>query len=373
MLSNPLYDASSARKFLQAYALRTFVGRIPTDQLHVICLATVGAFDNKTYDVAGIGETEEQALLAAAGEAAETLSQLVRKEDCEGTSRSLPELAGREESWFNLLTENTCKKRVAATMICDGSIVGVPMISIFRDLRMPQINGPPLSEGCAAGADLNNARLSAIFELVERHAVALWWRGGHPVRLVESGLIERQGGQARQVFLLDLGEHALAPVAGVVSTDAKGRGFVFASACRSSFASARMAAMRELAQFEISDAARRERQNIVIQDQDNRNNLIQAVDVEQLLGRLAGHSARSVDIPAGQAKDNLIFLAKRCKDTGVRIATVNITRADIGVPVVKAISPDLEPSRTPFESHRIKQARQAFGVPPIDRDSISLF
>ena len=160
VIEHPLFNASCAQKFLEDRALRHFVGRIPGDRRYTICLATVEGAGTETHDVAGVGETEAQALIAAAGEAAETLSQHLRPGDLGSVTEGLPTLPMQSGSWLKLLTPKLPAGRVAAEMIVDGAKVAIPAAIVFRGLMTSLSGGPSLSEGCAAGIDAENAKLT---------------------------------------------------------------------------------------------------------------------------------------------------------------------------------------------------------------------
>ncbi len=352
---NPLTDATTARHFIETRARRHVIERIPMDRLHVLCAATVDGFGESTIDVAGIGENEGQAVLAAAGEAIETLSQLLRPDDLTARASDAPPWRIDPESWLSVLMGRPGDRQVTARTLFTEEAVSLPATIIFRMREQAASAMPPLSEGCAAGKTLEDAQLGAVLELVERDAVARWWRGGRPARLVERGFVERRGGGLRRICLLDLSGGALAPVAGLVSSDPEGRGFVFAAAARMSFSEARAAATRELAQFEVGMAVTGKAQ-------------IETPSVDSLIGPLVEDDRDVPDRHRGRTTDHLAELADRSQSAGIDFAWIDLTRPDIGAPVVKAVSPGLEPSRPVTVSPRILAERSAFGQPPPARE-----
>ena len=223
---------------------------------------------------------------------------------------------------------------------------------------------PKLSEGCAAGQTLPAATLAAILELVERDAVARWWRGGRPVRVVERALIERIGQPSRRVATLDLGAGSLAPVAAMLSADVLGAGFAFAAACRPSLAEAAAAARRELAQSELSAAVARTRRDTGAAEA--------CIDIDALIGAL-DPDARSDDLDSGRPEDDLAAIRRRAERQGVRFAIVDLTRRDLAVPVVKALSPELEPSVGRPGSALIRDHLARYGPLPQARARVKLF
>jgi ribosomal protein S12 methylthiotransferase accessory factor YcaO len=59
-----------------------------------------------------------------------------------------------------------------------------------RDIDVPW----PLSIGCAAGEDAISATVSALLELIERHAVTAWWHEGQPGRAIAPESTEAAAG-----------------------------------------------------------------------------------------------------------------------------------------------------------------------------------
>jgi ribosomal protein S12 methylthiotransferase accessory factor len=68
--------------------------------------------------------------------------------------------------------------------LSDGKPVLLPASICIRRPNHRQVAPIPsaVSTGCAAGPTLEAATLSALLELIERDAVALWWMGGRSAR-----------------------------------------------------------------------------------------------------------------------------------------------------------------------------------------------
>ena len=105
--------------------------------------------------------------------------------------------------------------------------------------------------------------LSGLLELIERDAVALWWRGGRrgrAIALEEPALADaagrlvqlRQGCMDRRTCLLDMTTDIAVPVVAALSFSTGGDGFCLGTAARPSLASAAGAALTEMAQTELA-------------------------------------------------------------------------------------------------------------------------
>ena len=154
---------------------------------------------------------------------------------------------------------------VTACRWLDGSPRAVPLDRCFRRApdRVRQPAPAPLSIGCAAGPTRGEATLRAALELVERDAVALWWRGGRtgrPVPLEASAMAVallaqvRQGLTHRHTWLLDIASDLGVPVVAAISLGQGGVGFSCGTAARTSVAEAACAAVLEMCQNELAHA-----------------------------------------------------------------------------------------------------------------------
>src|SRR4029077_8814669 len=107
-------------------------------------------------------------------------------------------------------------------------------------------------------ADPLDAALHGLLELVERDAVALWWRGGCPARIVPdasgSATLEhlRGGPTRRRSWLLDITSDVGVPVVVAASCNDDGFGLCCVFAARMTRAQAADAAVREMAQMELA-------------------------------------------------------------------------------------------------------------------------
>jgi ribosomal protein S12 methylthiotransferase accessory factor len=318
--------------------------------------------------VTATGLSLTEALTALLGEAAERLSEFERPGDivaADAGDRAGPASALLAGGWIDeaMRGASVSRDRIRAWMravdLADNGRVDVPADLCLRrrpERRQLQPVGA-LSAGCAAGQTSDMAAQRAILELVERDAAALWWLGGRPPRLLPAGsaalragmdLLQRlrNGQVARTTRLLDLTTDLELPAIAAVSIDADGTGLACGLAARSDAGDAACAALRELMQMELSAPLARlklsERGEDGLNDADRRHLRRSALQTERcpllepkLVGEAGGGSAsRDLSAPT---------LGRLLTRRGVRLAMIDLTRSDIGVPVLRAMSPDLQP------------------------------
>ncbi len=201
---------------------------------------------------AGRGMTTGQAMIAAGAEALELRASLAQQH-----MEMLVRLPKREG--LALLD---------ATDLRTGEAVPVPAQEVFLDCAATL--DEPLwrdanSTGCAVGPDRDSAVATALWECVERDAVALWWHGNHPASALPLELIDTHQPRlywwlhqrSRQTRLLDLTTDIGLPVVMAVSSGADGRVVATGTAARPVLADAALAAVTEMVQTEVGmDLAR---------------------------------------------------------------------------------------------------------------------
>lgn len=201
---------------------------------------------------AGRGLSPQQAMVAAGAEALELRASLA--------GRHLPALAA--------LPRADGLAMLAATDLLSGAQVPVPAQSVFLDSAVEL--GEPLridadSTGCAAGPTAAEATRSALWECIERDAVALWWHGGLPAGPLALGIIDQSQPRLsrwleqrpRETILLELTTDIGLPVVAAVSADAGGRSVALGTAARPDLAAAALAALTEMIQTEAGMAQAR--------------------------------------------------------------------------------------------------------------------
>jgi ribosomal protein S12 methylthiotransferase accessory factor len=212
-----------------------------------------------------------------------------------------------------------------------------------------------LSSGAAAGRNFEAAAMRAILELCERDAAALWWQGGkcgrgfpleHAATRAATALIERlRGGTTeRKAWILDIAAVADVPVVAAVSTDRDGRGLACGLAARCDVVEAAEAAVLEMCQMELAAplaaAKRAEAGDRALNEADRRHLRRAAFDTAtcHLLWPRGMTTLGGV-----QASLGLDQLTARLNAQSIPIFLVDMTRHDIGVHSVRAVSPALQP------------------------------
>lgn len=219
--------------------------------------------------VSGTGLTFRQAFESCVGEGVEYLSQFATDEDaieqCTADEALVGASPGPRVLWEHLLPWRRDRSALLtawtiAADLADGQPVRLPADICFRrPAEERDIDPPwPVSTGCGAGPDHLTATLHGLLELVERDAVALWWRGGRRARLLPgdagaSALARLRGGDTqRRTWFFDVTCDSRVPVVVAASCNDDGFGLCCGFAARTTLAGAAGAAAREMAQMELA-------------------------------------------------------------------------------------------------------------------------
>ena len=346
----------------------------------------------------GTGPTLAEALTSFLGEAAELLSQFERPGDV--ASRFAPAgerpvgettfAAGWIDALLAALRPDEPIDWVHGRAEPDAGLVLLPADLCLRRApprRRLQLVAP-ISSGCAAGPAIETARLRALLELVERDAAALWWHGGLPPRAIApdcaagvagSRLLAalRQDRSSRRTTLLDITTDLGIPVVAAVSVGRDGRGLACGLAARPDPAAATIAAIRELAQMELSAPLAsmkcEARGEAALNAADRRHLARAAVDTTgwsclQAMSRATGEGvAHGLGVEA-TAEDLAAVLAGK----GIRLAHVDLTRSDLAIPVARAVSPDLQPFTASVATARLASCAAAYPRPDANNLGVPL-
>jgi thiazole/oxazole-forming peptide maturase SagD family component len=323
----------------------------------------VRAHGAATISATGTGLSLPEALTTCLGEAAELLAQFERPGDV-AAHFAKSELGLHADictdGWIGaaLAPVSNLAPLAWTTALSDADArpVLVPSdLVLRRDLQLRVLEPVgALSAGCAAGATLDNAKERAILELIERDAAALWWYGGRPPRTVAAAVHSagdallaslRQGDTLRQTTFLDITTDLGIPVLAAISMDPDGRGLACGLGARRDPTKALAAAIRELCQMELSAplaTMKRQTRGASALNASDMRHLQRAAFVAaecHLLRPTAGREQASQQPPLA----NLHALLARLRDKRIRLLTLDLTRNDITVPVLRAVSPDLQP------------------------------
>lgn len=195
---------------------------------------------------AGRGLTVQQAMLSAGAEALELRASLAQ--------RHLDGLAGLpRRDGLAVLQATDLVSRTPVTVLAQE--VYLDCAAVLNEPLRVDAN----STGCAVGVDRDSALAVALWECIERDAVALWWHGGRPAAALPLEVIDAQRPRlfwwlhqrARRTLLLDLTSDIGLPVVAAVSSDAEGRMVATGTAARPLVADAALAAVTEMVQTEV--------------------------------------------------------------------------------------------------------------------------
>lgn len=198
------------------------------------------------------------------------------------------------------------------------------------------------TNGCAAGETENDACLRAVFELIERDATARWWYGRRnapildPAELrIDTIIPEHLARRGRYLLMLDITSDIGVPTVAALAMDASGRHLGAGFATRANQLAAGRAAVTELMQMELrimaALSARATDGELEIWFREARFERAMMVRDREEVG----------SIPHQSADLDLATCASRFDTLGCRVAIRDFSRSTFGVPVVRAVSPDL--------------------------------
>jgi ribosomal protein S12 methylthiotransferase accessory factor len=337
--------------------------------------------------VAGTGLSFREAFESCVGEGVEYASQFMSADDSVALLAEDDALADASAAMRELWTGLAAYRRrdclaptawVNAANLADGEAVRVPADLCFR--RPPDVRDfdPPwpLSTGTGAGMGPLDAAVHGLLELVERDAVALWWRGGRPARVVSgapgTAMLEhlRGGSTHRRTWLLDVTSDVGVPVVVAASCNDDGFGLCCGFAARPTQAKAADAAVREMAQMELahhlSEVKRQTQGDACLSELDRRHiERFTRIDVKatRALHPVAPPGG-SRDLPATEGQAVLGMIRQGLESVGLSPCVLNLTRAKIGVPAVRVLCPGLEVGMTSPPGPRLRVAAADSGFDP---------
>ncbi len=317
--------------------------------------------------LAGSGLSPERAFESCVGEGVEYLSQFLRSSDrveLDTRRRSQDEQVDVFIRALLAACQVPATQRiawVAAHRLTDNRQEWFPADLCYRRAAAQQDFAPPLklSTGCAAGASFDAAAQRAILELVERDAVALWWRGGRRGRpIAREGLAGaaaaelwgqlRGGNDQRRSWLLEITTDLGIPAVAALSANHDGYGFAFGFGARMTLADAARAAIFELSQVELGQhviaAKRRESGDAALNDSDRRQLRRGTLFDTKSCPLLHPEGEPSAEEPyaSSEPADALRFLMDRLAASGISAYLLDLTRSDFDIPVVRVLAPGLQ-------------------------------
>lgn len=238
-------------------------------------------------------------------------------------------------------------RRVRVTRLVDGiSVLAPSLVCLMREAGFFGAAGARLTStnGAAAWWEPEGARHRAVLELIERDTIACWWANRLlPQRLPEAlmreclptALADWLGNRARKTHFLNLPLDLECPVVVAVSADRQGGAVAFGYKAGLGLADAVTGALLELVQTEmhlqtVLDTAEAPDAHPLLQ----LSRQLSVATQSWIRGREDG----TFDHPSDCEWPNLVDSLDMAK---IPVFTFEATRPDLGVPVMRAISPAL--------------------------------
>ncbi|MDQ6434252.1 YcaO-like family protein [Mesorhizobium sp. LHD-90] len=230
------------------------------------------------------------------------------------------------------------------------------------------------SNGCAAGSSMDDARLRAILEIAERDATGIWWWRGcrreriAPDRLddakLSSALAEHGEETGRRAWFLDISTFRNCRAVAAVSCGPNGERVALGFAAALCLRDAVRASFLEMIQTELAIDAYEIRREVDPDGPLAAGDSRMARWLRQAnLGALdfvAGADGPPSKRPAGRT-GTLSGLIGEMAEAGSDVWFADLSRAEIGVPVVKAISAGLAHFKPRWGCRRIWDLPQQRG------------
>ena len=198
-----------------------------------------------------------------------------------------------------------------------------------------------------------------IAELVERDAAALWWAGAQAPSSIDIDdgisqllLMLRGDDGERHTWLLDISTDLGVPVVAALSCDKDRRNLVIGLGAGTDADGAQRRAVLELCQMEIGLQLARLKPEAQRLDDDRRHLARAEMDIGD--ARLHGRGRSKASAVAGDEHDAFDAVVDIFRTHRIDVTLIDLTRADIGVSVVKAVAPDLQPSPGSIQTARLK-------------------
>lgn len=301
--------------------------------------------DGGRVSVSGKGFTAETALSGCMGEMVEYLSFLERPQDplvapatagCKAPAR--PWIEGRADA-----EELKASGQVRCRLLRGGAALNLPVPLVLRRPGDAAALEQTSSNGLGAGRTLKAAQAHAALELVERHSVLGWWwtqstapdiapatvHAALPGIGLDGGCLNRCPG----LWFKNLTGALGVPVAGAFTAASVDAPVACGFAAGFSLAQAIVGAYLEMRHAELGYRLELARPH---SGRPGQTSLMPCCSAHRCLRPGTG-SAAVPDPISGLAE-----LAERCAARRVQLAWADLTRADLGVPVVRVIADDLQ-------------------------------
>ena len=289
----------------------------------------------------GRGITLPQAMISSGAEALELRASLAQSHA--SAKVELPRLSGQA--------------MIPALDLLSGQTRPVPAQQVYLDwaaVTGEELTTDARSTGCACGCNLEEAHRMALFEAIERDAVAFWWHGDVAAIPLSNDLIDTQEPRLswwleqrpRRFQLLGLTTDVGLPVVLAVSSDPDGRHIVTGSAARFDMGSAALAAVTEMIQMEVSFARALAADNAEARAWFD----FATCDLPQF-------KQRAVDSPITRHAFDDATLLKRLADLGLCALAVDLTLPGDPLYCARVLVPGLCDMGGRIDHPRFRQAR----------------
>lgn len=198
------------------------------------------------------------------------------------------------------------------------------------------------SNGCAAGADAEAAKLGALLELIERDATARWWYGCRrrpPIGADEiraaTSLGPRLAERERQSWLFDITSDLEIPVVAALSAERDGTDVALGFSARTNLSAAMESAVTEMLQMEFSLMVAKESANQSTLWSQWRRAVTTSLAPLDAMAMPA--LARSDAMPA-RGEATFADMLETCARLGIDLYFADMSRPAVGVPVYRALS-----------------------------------
>lgn len=348
------------------------------------------AGSGNAVSLSGAGLSLRDAFERCVGEGAEYLSQLESDGDIVGRGRPSDVSHGLDPAALagvlDMLTGDGADANpeidwVAGRNLANDGPVLLPADLCLRRAEADRKFMPPVSvgSGCAAGASDAAATQSALLEVIERDAAALWWLGGRSPRPVSVETLAATGaaeflnqlrGHAtnRHTRLLDISTDLGVPCVSSVSLASDGKGFACGLAAGPTIGSALRSAIVEMCQMELSHQIialkRRQRGDDALNTHDRAHlKRGEAIDADHPALRPMGmpNAWREVRVEEPPTQLGLRDVIGNIQEFGAAGFSVRLSRDRLSIPVSKVVTIGLQPFPSEYKTSRLKSEEGKLG------------